>query len=76
MTTVLRYHKRAGRFGREVRDDQAQTTETRPGMEADRSPSGCSGPVGYAIDADAIAAAIIDRLVAGGTIAPPGGKRG
>jgi hypothetical protein len=67
MTTEVRHHqKRAGRFGREFRGDDVQIADARTDMDTDRSQT-----AGYAIDADAVAAAIIDRLLAGGTLPRP-----
>jgi len=60
MTTMLRNQQRAGRFGREVRGDEVQTENTAGGERF--------ATVGYVIDPDAVAAAIVDRLVAGRTI--------
>jgi hypothetical protein len=68
MTTLLRYQQRAGRFGRAVPVEDVETYETRTAMPEDRGPSPIAG---YVIDADAVAEAIIARLVAGRTIAPP-----
>ena len=61
MTTGVRHQKRAGRFGREFRGDEVQIADARTDMDTERPHT-----AGYAIDADAIAAAIIDRLFAGG----------
>jgi hypothetical protein len=66
MTTMLRYHQR-GRFGREVQGDDVQTAETRTAMTNDER----TETAGYAIDPDAVAAAIVDRLFAGRTISAP-----
>ena len=61
MTTMLTYQQRAGRFGREVRgDDETGTTVENDG----------GGKAVYVIDADAVAEAIVERLVAGRTIPP------
>jgi ATP-dependent helicase YprA (DUF1998 family) len=65
MTTLLRYQQRAGRFGRELRGEEVETYDDR------------DEPVtlGYVVDADAVAAAIADRLLAGRALvlkAPPG----
>jgi hypothetical protein len=57
MTTMLRHQQRSGRFGREVRGDDAQTDDAHERNER----------VGYVIDPDAVAAAIVKRLVAGRT---------
>jgi hypothetical protein len=70
MTTLLRYQQRAGRFGREFRGDDAETFEARTAMETDDDREKLS-TVGYVVDPDAVAAAIVDRLLAGRTIAPP-----
>jgi hypothetical protein len=70
MTTLLRYHKRAGRFGREVRSEEAETHETRTAMESDGA-SERSETAQYVVDADAVAAAIVDRLLAGRTLQLP-----
>jgi hypothetical protein len=67
MTTMLRYQQRAGRFGREVRGDDVQTDDARMGIDADGAGGGFE-TVGYVIDADAVAAAIVDRLIAGRTV--------
>ena len=66
MTTVVRHQKRAGRFGREFRGDEVQIADARTDMDTDRSQT-----AGYAIDANAVAAAIIDRLFAGGARSRP-----
>jgi hypothetical protein len=68
MTTLLRYHQRAGRFGRAVPSEDLETYGTRTPMPEDEEPSLTAG---YVIDADAVAEAIIARLLAGRTIAPP-----
>jgi len=63
MTTALRNLRRAGRFGRELRGDEPQA-----------APEGvCFDTASYVIDADAVAAAIVDRLLVGRTlaVAPP-----
>jgi hypothetical protein len=56
MTTALLLQRRSGRFGRDI--------EAEP--VADRS-----AVVGYDIDPEAVAAAILERLVAGRTIRLP-----
>ena len=64
MTTLLRHQhqQRAGRFGRAVPSDDVET----PAKEA---PTTTDAPrVDYVIDADAVAGAILARLVAGRTI--------
>jgi hypothetical protein len=65
MTTLLRYQQRAGRFGRAV---PSEDVETRTPMPKDEEPTPA---VGYVVDADAVAEAIIARLVAGRTLPPP-----
>lgn len=73
MTTVLRHHQRAGRFGREIRSEDAQMPDATT-----KDTGGADAPfdvAGYVIDPDAVAAAIIGRLVAGGTIPSPGQAR-
>jgi hypothetical protein len=57
MTTVLQEQQRAGRFGRETRGEDV-TDETREG----------AARVGYVVDPDAVAEAIVARLLAGRTI--------
>ncbi len=58
MTTLLRYQQqRAGRFGRAV-----------PHEDDDANETGQSEIARYAIDADAVAEAIVARLLAGRTI--------
>jgi hypothetical protein len=71
MTTVLRYQQRTGRFGREVRSDyDVHADRARMAMETD----GAGEPTpaaSYVVDADAVAAAIVERLLAGRTLKPP-----
>ena len=70
MQTVTRYplQDRAarGRFGRDVPGLAANDAQmdARTTMQSDDGPDGPEG-VGYVIDPDAVAAAIIDRLMAG-----------
>ena len=74
MTTLLRYQQRAGRFGRELRGDEVETYETTPAMETDDDRESAQ-VLGYVVDADAVAAAIVDRLLVGRALvlkAPPG----
>jgi hypothetical protein len=68
MTTLLRYQQRAGRFGRTMPSEDVEPYETGTPMPNDEEPALSAG---YVIDADAVAEAIIARLVAGRTIAPP-----
>jgi hypothetical protein len=68
MTTLLRYRQRKGRFGREVRGEHLETCETATAMGTD-DPHATS----YEVDAEAVAAAIVERLLAGRTLAPPRG---
>jgi hypothetical protein len=66
MTTLLRYQQRAGRFGRELRGDDVDMDDDREGPET----------LGYVVDADAVAAAIVERLLVGRALmlkAPPRG---
>jgi hypothetical protein len=65
MTTMLRDQQRAGRFGRKVRGAEVQTNDARERKER----------VDNVIDPDAVAAAIIERLVAGRTLAVTTPKR-
>ena len=65
MTTLLRYQQRAGRFGRAVPSEAVETYETSTPMPKDEDPS---TPAGYVIDANAVAEAIVARLLAGRTI--------
>jgi hypothetical protein len=62
MTTLLLNQQRAGRFGREIRGDEADST-----TEADRADAPRRA-IGYVVDPDAVAAAIVERLIAGGTL--------
>jgi hypothetical protein len=65
MTTLLLNQQRAGRFGREIRGDDAfTTTETDGADEPLRA-------IGYVVDPEAVAAAIVERLIAGRTLGPP-----
>jgi hypothetical protein len=66
MTTVVRLYKRAGRFGREIRDDRAQAADARTPTHAD----GCD-TVDYEVDANAVAGAMLERLFAGGALPHP-----
>jgi hypothetical protein len=68
MTTLLRYQQRAGRFGRAVRSEEVETDGTRTAMTTGEVRSKTAG---YEIDADAVAEAIIARLLAGRTLKPP-----
>jgi hypothetical protein len=61
MTTLLRYQKRAGRFGREIRSEDSELDAAIERSEL----------AGYVVDADAVAAAIVERLLAGGALRPP-----
>jgi hypothetical protein len=75
MTTVLRYQQRAGRFGRDVRGvDEVQMDDARTAMETDCDDD-CRRTAGYVIDAHAVAAAIVERLLAGRTLKPPPAAR-
>jgi hypothetical protein len=68
MTTLLRYQKRAGRFGRAIPSEDVESYETRTPMTNDDERS---ATMGYVIDADAVAEAIVARLLAGRTFATP-----
>ena len=77
MKTALRYQQQAarrGRFGREVpaapATDDVQTAEARTTMQTD-GPDGTGESGVYMIDAHAVAEAILDRLIAGRTLAVP-----
>jgi hypothetical protein len=77
MKTATRYHQetsRRGRFGRDVREapatDGAQTTEAGTTTLTDR-PDGRYSLGVYMIDANAVAEAILTRLIAGRTLPPP-----
>jgi hypothetical protein len=61
MTTLLRHEKRAGRFGREIRSEDSELDAAIERSEM----------AGYVVDADAVAAAIADRLLAGRTLQLP-----
>jgi len=65
MTTVLQHQQRSGRFGRELRDGDLEMTPA-DAQDAERLELG-----GYEVDADAVATAIIARLIAGRTLQPP-----
>ena len=65
MQTALRHNQRQGRFGREVRSTDGQTTDARTAMQQE---SERFARFEYEIDADAVAAAIVSRLLAGGTL--------
>jgi hypothetical protein len=67
MTTLLRYQQRAGRFGRAVPSEDAPTDETGTGQETGER----TQMVSYVVDPDAVAAAIVDRLLAGRTLQLP-----
>jgi hypothetical protein len=72
MTTVLRQQQRVGRFGRELPGDEVLMDDSRTRMETDDAGEHFN-TADYVIDVDAVAAAIVDRLIAGRTIAaaPP-----
>ena len=74
MQTVTRYLESGraarGRFGRDVpglATDDVQMADARTTMQSDDA-SPRAETVGYVIDPDAVAAAIIDRLMAGRTL--------
>ena len=73
MQTVTRYLESGraarGRFGRDVPGpaaDDAQMADARTTMQSDDAPERAEA-LGYVIDPDAVAAAIVDRLLAGRT---------
>ncbi len=80
MTTVARYQAQQdaprGRFGRDVRPapaaDDGPMADARTTMHTDRARERFD-TAGYEIDADAVADAIVCRLLAGRTFAPPPG---
>jgi hypothetical protein len=63
MTTALRYHQRAGRFGR-----YAQAPHEAEMCEPEPQHSKSFEVEGYVVDADAVACAIVARLLAGRAI--------
>jgi hypothetical protein len=67
MNAGVRYSERAGRFGRESRDDRVPAADTSTAMETNDAGKSLQ-PSGYMVDPSAVAAAIIDRLVAGGVL--------
>jgi hypothetical protein len=67
MSTALRYQPPVGRFGRDVRA-AVQIDDAREAMEND---DGRFETVQYEVDADAVAMAIINRLLAGRTLPAP-----
>ena len=76
MSTALRYQRQEvarGRFGREVRSAPAEDVsmaDARTTMHTDRGEARLQ-TARYEIDPDAVADAILTRLVAGRTLAPP-----
>jgi hypothetical protein len=68
MSALLRYRQQPGRFGREIRDDRNPTADRRPSVETSAAKPGDT--TGYLVDPRAVAAAIIDRLVAGRVLPP------
>jgi hypothetical protein len=78
MTTAARYEqlegRARGRFGRDVRTaaalDDVQMADARTTMQTDRVEERFESAK-YEIDADAVAGAILSRLLAGRTLAPP-----
>jgi hypothetical protein len=77
MKTATRYEHQEdtlerGRFGREVRPAPAadvSMADVRTTMETDRA-EGRFARAGYEIDTNAVADAIVDRLLAGRTLVP------
>ena len=80
MKTASRYdqqkERRRGRFGRDVQSadalDDVQMADARTTMQTDRMEERFA-TLTYEVDADAVADAILSRLVAGRTLAPPPG---
>jgi hypothetical protein len=72
MTTALQEEIRTGRFGRALRGDESPIADAQTPVE-----SGGERFVlhGYTVDPDAVAAAIVERLLAGRTIAQPPRRR-
>ncbi len=74
MKTATRYQQQElqarGRFGRSLAADDVPMADARTTMQTDRA-EGRFERVGYEIDADAVAKAIVNRLLAGGMLAPP-----
>ena len=72
MKTAIRYQRRdkAGRFGRDVQAAQAdvQAAEARTTMQGHGEER--FDTAGYEIDPDAVASAIVSRLLAGRTLQP------
>jgi len=66
MNTTLQHQQRAGRFGRAVPGDDAQAAEVAADAPDERFET-----LGYAIDPDAVADAIVERLLAGRTLRLP-----
>ena len=83
MTTAARYEqlegRAQGRFGRDVRSaaalDDVQMADPRTTMQTDRVQDRFE-TLKYEIDADAVADAIVSRLLAGRTLMPPRGDGG
>ncbi len=74
MRTVLRYKQRVGRFGRDVRGDDVRAGKFARATETDGADERAAA-AGYVVDADAVAAAIVERLLAGRTITLPPARR-
>jgi hypothetical protein len=68
MQTALRHNQRKGRFGRDVRSADEPTTDARTAMQTEAVRF---ERLDYEVDADAVAAAIVNRLLAGGALPPP-----
>jgi hypothetical protein len=67
MMTVLQKQQRTGRFGRELPDVEVQLDA----LPTDAQHAKRHELADYVVDADAVAAAIIARLLAGRTLQPP-----
>ena len=80
MKTASRYdqveERARGRFGRDVRSaaalDDVQMADARTTMQTDRTEERFA-TLKYEVDADAVADAILSRLLAGRTLGPPPG---
>ena len=64
------FTQRQGRFGRDVRGADGSTDDVRMAMQIEEARF---ERLGYEIDADAVAAAIVSRLLAGGALPPAAG---
>lgn len=69
MKAVVRYSQREGRFGRDSRNDRVPAADMGTTMETNDSGNRFE-PSGYMVDPPAVAAAIVDRLIAGRVLPP------